>query len=289
MIAGQTTRHDDQARALRALVARESHQTTTIAITSGKGGVGKTNIAVNLAISLVQRGSRVCLLDLDLGLANADVLMNIPAGRNLSHVISGAASLEEIVQRGCGGVSLVPGASGLENLAELSDFERCRLLQQFRELEKRHDVVIMDLSAGVSENVLSFAGAADVVVVVTTPEPTAKADAYAMIKMLACRRRASDIELLVNFARNSREARQTFERIAGVASRFLGLPITSAGYVLEDDAVGSAVRAREPFMIRSPRCNAAACIRALARKFAVQAEQPSAAGGFFSRIAQMFL
>ena len=128
--------------ALRALVARESHQTTTIAITSGKGGVGKTNVAVNLAISLVQRGSRVCLLDLDLGLANADVLMNIPAGRNLSHVISGAASLEEIVQRGCGGVSLVPGASGLENLAELSDFERCRLLQQFRELEKRHDVVI---------------------------------------------------------------------------------------------------------------------------------------------------
>ncbi len=287
------TQHDkgslDQADALRALVEGGRHHATTIAVTSGKGGVGKTNVAVNLAVSLVGSGLRVCLLDLDLGLANADVLMNIQSPRNLAHVIGGVASLQEIIVEGPGGVRLVPGASGLERLADLSEFERHQLLQQFRALEVQNDFLIMDLGAGVSNNVITFACAADIVLVLTTPEPTALTDAYSTIKMLVRQNRASDIELLVNLVESHKEARQTYERIAGVASRFLGLPVRSAGYILMDDAVASAVRARQPFVIHSPRCNASACIRALAKKYAGKAEAPAVKEGFFSRLAQMFL
>ncbi len=287
--ASPKTLHADQAAALRALVSGGTPQATTIAVTSGKGGVGKSNVAVNLAVALAERGLKICLLDLDLGLANADLLMNLHSSRNLGHVIEGDVSLDDIMLEGPGGVHVIPGASGLARLAELSEFERLRLMQQFRNLEAEHDFLIMDLGAGISNNVLSFACAADTVLVVTSPEPTALADAYSTIKLLVYRNRASDIELVVNMVESNKEAKATYERLAGVASRFLKLPVTSAGYILTDDAVTLAVRARMPFVLHAPRCNASACIRALARRYARNVETPDREVGFFRRVAQLFL
>lgn len=289
MFAAPQRWESDQAHALRALVQERAPRAVTIAVTSGKGGVGKTNLAVNLAVFLADGGLRTCLLDLDLGLANADVLMNIHSRRTLADVIEGRAELHDIILEGPGGVRLVPGASGLERLADLSEFERHHLLQQFRSLESDNDFLIMDLGAGISSNVLSFACAADIVLVVTTPEPTALTDAYATIKLLARQDRASDIELVVNLAESGREAKETYERLAQVASRFLGLALTSAGYVLADDAVVAAVRSRRPFAIGSPSCNASVCVRALAKKLAKKAHTPPSADGFFTRLARMFL
>jgi flagellar biosynthesis protein FlhG len=282
------THHEDQATALRALVSSRAPQATSIAVTSGKGGVGKSNVAVNLAVALAERGLKICLLDLDLGLANADVLMNLHSTRNLGHVIEGCVSLDDILLEGPGGMHVVPGASGLARLAELTEFERQRLLQQFRTIEAEHDFLIMDLGAGVSNNVLTFACAADTVLVVTSPEPTALADAYSTVKLLACRSRSSDIELLVNMVENNKEAKATYERLAGVAGRFLKLPVTSAGYILTDDAVTLAVRARMPVVLHAPRCSASACVRALARRYARKVEAPAPALGFFRRVAQLF-
>jgi len=279
----------DQATALRALAGGDHRQATTIAVTSGKGGVAKSNVALNLAVALAFRGLKVALLDLDLGLANIDVLLNLNCRRNLSHLVAGTHTLDEIIVEGPAGVQVVPGASGLERLANVSEFERNRLLLELRELEISTDFLIMDLGAGVGSNVISFAGHADVAAVVTTPEPTALADAYAVIKLLSLSDHLAEIELLVNQADSRKEARLTYDRLAEVAGRFLGIPVAWAGYILSDDAVLMAVRSRRPFLLDSPSCNASACIRAIAQKYAKQANLPIyKQEGFFGRVARMF-
>ncbi len=177
-----TSYRRDQATRLRQLMRANRASATTLAITSGKGGVGKTNIAVNLSICLAARGRRVTLVDVDMGLANADLLQNLQPRYTLSHVISGVRSIEDICMDGPAGVRFVPGASGLESLANLSDFERLNLISQLQKLETSTDMIVLDCGAGISRNVTSFALAADQVLVITTPEPTAMTDAYATIK-----------------------------------------------------------------------------------------------------------
>ncbi len=289
MIALEKRWTDDQAQALRAMVEEQTRGAQSIAIVSGKGGVGKTSMAINLALELAQRGLQTTLLDVDLGLANVDVMLNLFCRKNLSHVVAGCCSLHEVVVEGPAGLRIVPGASGLETLANLSEFQLHQLLQQFEELESQSDILIMDLGAGISRNVLTLALAADIVLMVTTPEPTAVADAYATIKMLYQNQRMIEVEVLVNFADSMSEARQTYERLASVAARFLNLPVTFAGYVLRDEAVSSAVRSRRPFVIENPRCHASVCIRSLAQKYIRQMQKPTGQPGFFARLAQMFL
>ncbi len=288
MIAEQQPSGQDQADALRQLAAGRHHSATAIAVTSGKGGVGKTSVAVNLAVALAARGLGVTLLDLDLGLANADLMLNVQPRRNLSHLLSGTHDLAEILVAGPCGMQLVPGASGLERLANLQPAERESLLRQFQALERRSRFLIMDLGAGVGSNVLAFAAAADIVLVVTTPEPTALTDAYAAVKMLYRQHQATEIEVLVNQADSAREARLTYERLASVAGRFLGLAVLSAGYVLEDPAVPAAVRARRPFVLQSPRSNASAGIQALAERYARGKTVTETPRGFFARVAHLF-
>lgn len=277
----------DQATHLRSL-AEQRQRASVIAITSGKGGVGKSNIAVNLAIKMTEAGKQVVLLDADLGLANADVLCNIDLPCNLSHVIARKKDLRDVMVQGPGGFSLIGGASGLARMADLTEGDRQRLVAALDELEERFDVILIDTGAGISPNVLSFARAADHVLVVTTPEPPAITDAYAVIKVLSRDGLERRVSLLVNQARSIAEARLVHDRIAKVARQFLGVTIYDAGYVPHDEQVAQSVRKRVPFLISNPRCSASICLSQLA----VRLEQGVAAGiysgGFFDRMGRWF-
>ncbi|HEY1923233.1 MAG TPA: MinD/ParA family protein [Tepidisphaeraceae bacterium] len=278
----------DQASQLRRIV-RQTSRATVIAVTSGKGGVGKSNIAVNLAIKLASVGKRVVLMDADLGLANADVLCNIDLPSNLSHVISRKRELADVMVDGPGGFRLIGGASGLARMADLSDYDRQRLVSALAELEARTDVILIDTGAGISPNVLSFTRCADQVLVVTTPEPTAITDAYAVIKVISRDAPDRPLSLLVNQVRQHGEGRLVYERIAKVARQFLSVHVMDAGYIPSDPEVPAAVRRRSPFLLASPRCPASLCISQLAMRLERGvAPTLDGTGGFFNRMSRWF-
>ena len=240
-----------------------------IAITSGKGGVGKTNLAVNLAARFAQAGRRTILLDADMGLANADVLCGIDLKYNLAHVIARRKRLTEVIADTPAGFRLVGGASGLARMADLPDAEHRRLVESLAELERSCDTIFIDTGAGISANVLSFTRCADHVLVVTTPEPTAITDAYATIKVMCRDRDPGDqrpISLLVNQVRSASEAQAVHERIAKVVRQFLGVTLGDAGFLPHDPAVGKAVRQRSPFLLSHPKSAASVCVTRLAMR-----------------------
>ena len=278
---------EDQASRLRRLM-HEARRTRTIAVTSGKGGVGKSNIALNLAIVLSAGGSRVALIDADLALGNLDLLVDVETRANLSHVIAGSRRLVDILVDLPGGVQLVPGASGLAKLAHLSDFQRAQLLKELSALETDNDVIVVDTAAGIGPDVVHFAAAADSVLVVTAPEPTAITDGYAVIKILAQHGYQGNVSVLVNLASNRQEARATFHRIATVARQFLGKRVYDAGYMLMDPRVREAVRRREPFVLAHPRCPASRGVVALAAKLCAGGAMVERREGFFRRVANWF-
>jgi flagellar biosynthesis protein FlhG len=261
----------------------------TVAVMSGKGGVGKSNVAVNISICLAERGLRVALVDLDMGLANADLLMDLHPRYTLAHLVAGVRTIDEISVAGPGGIRFIPGASGTHGLANLSEFERQNLISQLHKLEANTDIIVFDLGAGISRNVTSFAHAADRAWVVTTPEPPALTDAYATIKALHREQYRSPIALVVNMANSRAEAQLAFRRVAGVARKFLNFPIADGGYMLQDTAVELAVQARCPFVIRYPGSNASACIAAMASEVARTCAAPPRRGGFFKRVAGLFV
>ncbi len=275
----------DQASSLRTLAA-SARRAQVIAITSGKGGVGKSNIAVNLAIKMAASGKSVALLDADLGLANADVLCNVDVQWNLSHLIAKKRMLKDVMIRTPGGFHLIGGASGLAKMADLNDFDRQRIVDSMAELEEMFDVLIIDTGAGINANVLCFTRAADHVLIVTTPEPTAITDAYAVAKVMVRDGQERQMSLLVNQVRSAQEGRAVYERIAKVARQFLGIGIFDAGYVFADENVPMAVRRRNPFVLSAPRSLASACVTQLATR--LQQERPIVVqpGGFFHRMSR---
>lgn len=285
----------DQATQLRTMMGQHpqplpqelgrSRRANVIAITSGKGGVGKSNIAVNLAIQFAAAARDVVLLDADLGLANADVLCNIDLPFNLSHVIARQKELPDVLVKAPGGFRLIGGASGLARMADLTDFDRQRLVNSLGELEQQTDIILIDTGAGISPNVLAFTRAADDVLVVTTPEPTAITDAYAVIKVIS-RDAAQDrrVSLLVNQTRSIAEGKIVYERIAKVARQFLGVSVLDAGHLPADEAVPLAVRRRKPFVLSNPRSAASQCVAQLAMRLERGVGQPLSGGGFFNRM-----
>src|SRR6185369_6770948 len=265
----------DQATHLRAIARRSEKRAQTIAITSGKGGVGKTNLSVNLASVLAAMRRRVVLLDADLGLANADILCNVQPRFNLAHVVAGQRQLSEVLTPTPAGFSLIPGASGLAKMADLSKSDRRRIITELEAVDETADALIIDTGAGIGRNVLSFTSTADHVVIVTTPEPTAITDAYAVLKVLvrcgtssgrAAANGSGRISVMVNMARNRDEALQVHERIASVARQFLKTDVAFSGYVVTDAAVQQAVRKRAPFVQQYPNSAAAQCVQAWANR-----------------------
>jgi flagellar biosynthesis protein FlhG len=258
-----------------------------IAIASGKGGVGKSNLAVNMAVVLSRLGLRVCLLDADLGLANADVLCDLTPRLTLEHVLAGRCRLADAMVAAPGGFRLIPGASGVARLADLRRAERDALIAQLAALERAADVILIDTGAGIGSNVLSFAAAAHTVVVVLTPEPTALTDGYGLVKSLVRSEPAARINVVVNMARGREEGPAVHERLDRVARTFLRRSLGYAGVVPHDGAVGDAVRQRTPFVLAAPASPAAAGVRRVARRL-IGAETPeTAAGGpgFLARLA----
>jgi flagellar biosynthesis protein FlhG len=259
-----------------------------IAITSGKGGVGKSNIAVNLSIKLASAGKRVVLLDADLGLANADVLCSIDLPFNLSHVIARKKELRDVMVTAPGGFKLIGGASGLARMADLTDFDRSRIVECLAAIEYSADTIIIDTGAGISPNVLSFTRAADHVLVVTTPEPTAITDAYAVIKVISKDGQDRSLNLLVNQVRGASEGKLVYERVAKVAKNFLGVNVLDAGHVVADDHVRRAVLQRVPFLLSAPKCAASFCVTQLAMRFEQGIAPLNDGGGFFNRMGKWF-
>ena len=238
--------------------------TQIVAITGGKGGVGKSNVASNLAIAMAQMKKRVLLLDADLSLANVDVLFGMTPRLNLSHVISGEKQLSDIAAEGPEGITIVPGGSGLEQLMNMADEEMARLFDAFAGIDPAPDYMLVDTAAGIHPNVLQFLVAADQTIVVTTPEPTAYTDAYALIK--TCVRRVPDktLGVLVNMAEDGREATDVTRLMLHMCRQFLNTSFNNLGFVPRDPAVLKAVRHQKPFLLGAPGCPASKAIRNIA-------------------------
>ena len=257
-----------------------SQKLHTLSILSGKGGVGKSNIAAALSFALADFGKRVVLIDADLGMANLDILCGVDNARyNISHLIDGSRSLNEILvhfrtsQRATsqnGAVALLPGGVGLKNIADLDDNDMERLFEALSGLESMSDYLIMDAGAGIHKGVLSFAYASEITILVTTPEPTSIRDAYGVIKSLGAAAWESiegattGLMLVVNMASSSREASEVAERIKLASMQFLGNAPIYLGYVLKDDVIEQSVKARKIFYRTDPESNASICVRNLA-------------------------
>lgn len=249
----------------------------TIAIASGKGGVGKSNLVANLGVALARRGRRVVVVDADLGLANLDALLGLRPARTLRDVLRGDCSLLDTVLEGPSGVRFVPAASGFEDMTRLSSEQAVRLLEQFEEIAATSDFLLVDTAAGISANVLFFAVAAAETIVVLTPEPTSLTDAYALVKVLARRYGVPSFDVLVNLARDRDEALRTFSHVARVARRFLAVELRYRGWVPADDAVGDAVRRQRLLLDAAPRSAAARAIESFAAGLLAVPREPASA------------
>lgn len=240
----------DQAAGLRRM--SNPRPVKVIAVTSGKGGVGKTNVSVNLATALARKGRSVMLLDADLGLANVDVLLGLSPRLNLAHVIDGEASLEEILLEGPEGIQIVPATSGTQRMAQLAPAEHAGVIHGFSELATDLDYLIVDTAAGISDEVTCFTRAAREVLVVACDEPSSITDAYALIKVLCWDHGVARFHMVANRVRGLREAEVLFGKLSRVTSRFLDMALDYLGAIPEDDALRKAVQRQSPVVSAYP-------------------------------------
>lgn len=266
----------DQAAGLRRMA--KPNPVRVIAVTSGKGGVGKTNVSVNLSVALSEVGKSVMLLDADLGLANVDVLLGLRPRSNLSHVIDGHRTLEEVIVEGPCGIMVVPAASGVKRLAELGAMENAGLIRAFSELNHAVDTLIVDTAAGINESVTSFSRAAQEVVVVVCDEPASITDAYALIKVLSTEYGIQRFRVLANQVQSAQEGRELFKKISRVTDRYLDVTLDFVGVVPHDDYLRKAVRKQRAVVQAYPRSRSSIAFKNLAQK-TDKWPVPSTAGG----------
>lgn len=288
----------DQATKLRELAGdvlceeRRGHssEVQVIAVTSGKGGVGKTNVVANLALAMAQTGKRVMVLDADLGLSNLDVLLGLVPVHTLEHVLAGEKRLDEIILTGPAGVQILPASSGIQELTVLTSDQQQLLRDEFDRLAQDVDVLLIDTGAGISSNVLFFAVAAQEIMVVASPEPTSITDAYALMKVLSSRFSEKRFRLLVNMVRRREEGPEVYRKIGLVADRFLNISIDYVGAIPVDDYVPMAVRRQRAVLDLFPQAPASREFQRLANQVAQWrvAESPKGSVQFFlqSLIAQ---
>lgn len=266
----------DQAENLRNIV-RQKHITEeipkvevssrVITVTSGKGGVGKTNFTVNLAVALAKSNKRVVIIDADFGLANIEVLFGVIPKYNLAHVFSGQKDIRDIISEGPYGVKFLSGGSGLRELANITDKQMSYIIEKFTYLDSVSDVILIDTGAGISDSVINFIKASKETVIITTPEPTSITDAYAIIKTA---KEASgffpEIKVIINRVDDFKEGSEVFDKISKVAKRFLDLDLVNLGYIPFDASMIKAVKNQQPMIIGYPNCEASRAIDSIAKR-----------------------
>jgi len=260
-----------------------------ITVTSGKGGVGKTNLSVNMALAFARIGKKVVVMDADLGLANVNVMLNMIPKYNLYHVIKKQKTIREILVETEYGISVVAGASGFSQIANMNDEERKDFIEDLDALSTA-DIIIIDTSAGVSSNVLDFIAAADDAVIVTTPEPTAITDAYGIIKIIATEYEgfSMGLKLVVNRAKNAGDAKKVADKLINVAGQFLNLKVDYLGFIYDDQSVSHAVIRQKPFMVTDPKCKASICIQHLVERLDRNRDRSGNTDGFGNKMRKFF-
>lgn len=269
----------DQATRLRQLVGDKTEYKTLVtednsaslrtgakvlAVTSGKGGVGKTNITVNLAIALKRAGKKVLVIDADLGMANVDVVLGSRSHKHLLNLLEDGVELNNVLINGPYGVKYISGGSGIEKAIDFSMEQRQLLMQKLAACGSQADIILLDTGAGLGKNVMDFVLAADEVLLITTPEPTALTDAYAIMKAYSMYAKEKNLRLIINRVYDEQESKDVAAKLKQTAERFLQMPIDCLGYVYEDSAVMRSVRQQTPFLVANANCTAAKCIEALA-------------------------
>lgn len=298
----------DQAQRLREMVKEKSHTIggliktgkfgrqvpgsapLVMSVTSGKGGVGKTNIVGNLAVSFQRKGKKVLVFDADLGLANIDIIFGINPEDNIDTVIRGEKKLSDIIVEGPEGVSVIPASSGIEDMANLTEGQKLNLLTEFDDLNHRFDIMLVDTGAGISSNVIYFNMAAQKRLVVVTPEPTSITDAYALLKVMFNQHGTKEFSILMNMVADEKEAKTVFRKLSQAADRFLvGVCLDYAGFILHDDYVKQAVIKRQPVVCAYPRARASQCLDTLADHLLNQAGSGAGDGNikfFWKRLVE---
>jgi flagellar biosynthesis protein FlhG len=277
----------DQASGLRRLA--DPKPVRVIAVASGKGGVGKTNVSVNLAVSLAAAGKRVMLLDADLGLANVDLMLGLNARTNLSHVLDGERSLEEVLVEGPYGLQIVPGASGIKKMADLAPAEVAGIINAFGELGHGLDVLIVDTAAGISDSVIRFTQACQELVVVVCDEPASITDAYALIKVISRDYGRSQFRILANMAPTAREGRELFLKLVKAADRFLDVTLDYMGHIPFDEYLRKAVQRQKAVVDVYPGSKSAKAFKKLVEvvdNWPVDRETGGHLQFFFERLVQ---
>lgn len=254
----------DQASGLRRMA--KPHPIRVITVASGKGGVGKTNVSVNLAIALASQGKDVTILDADLGLANIDVMLGLHSDKNLSNVMNGECELEEILIDGPSGIKIIPASSGVKNMAELSPAQHAGLVGAFSGLSHKIDVLLVDTAAGISDSVTSFARAAQEVLVVVCDEPASITDAYALIKLLNKEQGIFRFHILANMVSGPQQGREVYEKLSKVSDRFLDVALDYMGHVPFDEHLQKAVKRQKAVTEVFPRSRAAQAFQTLSKK-----------------------
>jgi flagellar biosynthesis protein FlhG len=236
-----------------------------IAVTAGKGGVGKSNVAINLALALAGQGRKILLLDADLGLANVDIMLGLYARYNLSHVLQGTCHLSDIMLTGPNNIKVIPAASGTDYMTQLSAVQHAGIIDSFNELTDEFDYMIIDTAAGISDTVLSFTRSSQEVIIVICDEPTSLTDSYALIKVMCQRFGWNHFHVLANMARSNREGREIFNKLYHVAERFLDLHLDFLGSVPFDEKVHDAVKKQKPLLMLYPGSQASKSFQQLAK------------------------
>lgn len=283
----------DQAERLRELAKRSLEsksprsQTRVIAVASGKGGVGKTNFTVNFALALQEEGKRAVIFDADLGMANIDVVLGIVPTFNLTHVIRGQKTLQEIMVEGPNGLKILPGSSGVEDLVQLSELQIQNLVKDWSNLEEDFDYILVDMGAGIHSDVLNFLRAADDIVVILTPEPPSITDAYSLIKVLVQKGVTNTLKLVVNQATDAEEGHQIYRRVSKVANEFLKADLEMLGIVPRDDKVSASVKRQRPFILEYPNTEASRGIRNTVKNLLQLAPEKTDDGGMKGFLTKM--
>ena len=272
----QTT--EDQAATLRNLNTNQAEDglvgdeqaTSVYSITSGKGGVGKTAVVANLAFHLASLDKRVLILDADLGLANIDVVFGLSPAFNLNHFFTGEQELQQIMVDGPKGIKILPAGSGMQNFTRLDSHQKMRLLDGLDSMQTHFDYVLIDTEAGISENVTYFNTAAQEILVVTTPEPTAITDAYALMKLLSTQYHEKHFNLVINQIRSEDEALEVYRKISMVANRYLDISIDYLGSIPEDKQMVESIRKQRVISELLPNSKTSGAFRHLAARICME-------------------